>query len=93
MRAFSVGTTAVKIADYNISRRFLTVQPVDGNIYIKYDGDEAALTASNGQRVDEGTIFAVVNRPGKAFSSEVWAVAAEGTVDVRVQGQHAYESE
>lgn len=91
MRAFTVGTTPVQIADRNMARRFLSIQPVDGDVFVKYDGSSTDLTASNGQKVEQNVILSLVNSPGQAFQNEVWAVSASGDVDVRVQGGHLPE--
>ena len=94
MRSFTVEDAApVLLAPANSQRAFVTIQPIGGDIFIVYDGDQRDLTAallrSDGQKVEDGTTFALVNRPGQNFVEAVWAVADEaGTADVRVQGSH-----
>ena len=93
MRTFNVTDAApVLLAPANNQRTFVTIQPIGGDVFIVYDGDPreitAALLKSDGQKVEDGTTFALVNRPGQNFVEAIYAVADDGSVDVRVQGAH-----
>lgn len=90
MKTVAVDTTAGGILLAAAGHRdFLHVQNTDAaiNIFVKYDGDSDALTSANGMRLAPGD-WLVLNNDGvrKIFDKEVRAIAASGSVDVRVAG-------
>jgi hypothetical protein len=76
----SVTTTPVevKVGGSRFSdRAAITIQPIDGNIYIGYDN---AVSTTTGTLIYKGQVF--ILECGPLF--EVWIRSATGTVDTRI---------
>ena len=79
MNNITIGTTEMIIADQRY-RAGIYIQPIDGDIYICFDGSNKILTKSNGLKIEAGDILNISEQfyPIKAI--------AEKNVDVRLQG-------
>lgn len=76
----SVTTSAqeVKVGASTLQdRKFVTIQPLDGDVYFGYSN---SVTTSNGTKIYRDQVFPI--EAGEAL--EVWVIADSGTVDVRI---------
>lgn len=88
MTTATVTTSPSEIIPANNARKFIAVQPIGGDIFIKIDGSDSTLTTSNGLQVTDGQLLILANDAGgtSAFTNAVEAVCVSATVDVRIQG-------
>jgi hypothetical protein len=88
MKTVNVAATATKIADAG-NRRFCHIyNNSDTTIYVKYDGDETALTTANGVPIAPGEKFGLDNDGiNPIFVNEIWGIhGSSGTKEVRCMG-------
>ena len=74
-KTVAVSTSAAVIAA-NPNRVCVSIQPVDGDIYIRY---ASGATTANGTKVVSGALW-----EERDFTGAIYAIASAGTVDVRV---------
>lgn len=78
--AISVTTTPVevKVGGSSLEERlFVTIQPLDGDIYYGYDNSVSATTGTK--------LYKTLAEPIEAGPKlSIWVVAASGTVDTRI---------
>ena len=88
MKQVTVTNVAAKVANAG-PRRFVHIQNASAQvIYVKYDGDAAALTTANGMQIQPGETWQLNNDPGRfIFDQDIWLITSAGTADVRIQGE------
>jgi hypothetical protein len=70
----NVGVTASTVAAADLERKAVTIQPINGDIYI----GGPSVTTANGIYVPRGGTW-----EERDFTGDIWAIAVTGTVDVR----------
>lgn len=73
-------TTSVSLIAANGNRVSVTIQPVDGDLYIRYGTSSAtSVTTSNGVLVENKKVW-----EERDFTGPIYGIASTGTVNVRV---------
>jgi len=77
-QAFTVGTTAIRLVASSVNARQISVHPSgNGTVYL----GGSTVTTATGMLTEKAAVPFTFTLPA---TNELWAIAASGTVDVRV---------